>query len=60
MRVFGMTLLVSTVASITLWNLGLARKIWPTHPFLATVIVAAIIAVAVQLTWERNKATLGK
>ncbi|MBV9339334.1 MAG: hypothetical protein JO159_00405 [Acidobacteria bacterium] len=60
MRVFWMTLLVSIVASITLWNLGLAHKIWPTHPFLATVIVAAIIGIAVQLTWDRDKATLGK
>jgi hypothetical protein len=60
MRNFWMTLLVSTVASIALWNLHLARKIWPAHPFVATVLVAAIIGIAVQLTWDRDKQVLRK
>jgi hypothetical protein len=60
MRNFWMTLLVSTVASIALWNLDLARKIWPAHPFVATVLVAAIIGIAVQLTWDRDKQVLRK
>jgi len=49
MRTFLMTLLISTVATIVLWNLGLAHRIWPAHPFAATVIFAALCATLVQM-----------
>jgi len=49
MRIFLITLFVSTVASIVLWNFGLAAKIWPAHPILATAAIAAICGTVVQL-----------
>jgi hypothetical protein len=48
-RIFLITLLVSTVAGIVFWNFGLAFKIWPAHPFLTTVGLAAICGIVVQL-----------
>ena len=49
MRIFLVTLLVSAVASIGLWNFGFAHTIWPAHPFLATVVFAVICGVTAQL-----------
>ncbi|MGA7634705.1 MAG: hypothetical protein WCB11_28400 [Terriglobales bacterium] len=49
MRIFLITLLVSTVASIVFWNFGLAGKIWPAHPLFATVVLACICGIVVQL-----------
>jgi hypothetical protein len=31
------------------WNFGLAGKIWPAHPFFATVVLASICGTVVQL-----------
>jgi hypothetical protein len=56
MRIFLITFVVSTVASFALWQLGLASKISPAHPFLATVIVAAGCGIAVQLILSRDAA----
>ena len=49
MRISLITLLVSTVTTIVLWQFGLANKIWPAHPFVAAVALAAICGIAVQL-----------
>jgi hypothetical protein len=49
MRIFLITLLVSTVAGIVFWNFGLAGKIWPSHPFVTAVALAAICGIVVQL-----------
>jgi hypothetical protein len=56
MRVFLITLLVSTVGGIVFWNFGLANKIWPAHPFVTAVALAAICGIAVQLvlTYETS------
>ena len=48
MRTFLIVLLVSIVASIVLWNLGLAHLIWPGHPYAATVLCATLLAWGVQ------------
>ena len=48
-RTFLITLTASTVASVILWQVGLAAKIWPAHPLLTTVILAALGAAVVQL-----------
>jgi hypothetical protein len=48
-RNFLIVLVASTVASIGLWNFGMAHKIWPAHPLLATIFVAAMCGIAVQL-----------
>ena len=57
MRIFLITFVVSTVSSIALWQLGLASKISPAHPFFTTVIVAAGCGIAVQLILSRDSAT---
>ena len=49
MKSFLIVLAVSIVASIELWNLGLAAKIWPAHPLVATTVLATAIAMAVQI-----------
>ncbi len=49
MRIFLVTLLVSTMGGIALWDFGVANKIWPAHPFLATVAIAAGCGIVVQL-----------
>jgi hypothetical protein len=48
-RIFLITLLVSTVASIVLWQFGLAGRIWPAHPFVAAVALAALCGIVIQL-----------
>jgi hypothetical protein len=59
MRVFLITLAASTGASIALWNLGLARLIWPAHPMVLTAIAAAGCAAAVQMILQYDPATRG-
>ena len=49
MRIFLITLVVSTVAGIAFWNFGLANRIWPAHQFVAAVGLAAACGIAVQL-----------
>lgn len=56
MRIVLKTFLVSTVASLALWEFGLAYAIWPTHPFLATLGIAAACGIAVQLHLSRKPA----
>jgi hypothetical protein len=48
-RIFLITLLVSTVASIVFWQFGLAGKIWPAHPFVAALVLAALCGIVIQL-----------
>ena len=56
MRVFLITLAVSLGLSIGLWNFGLAQKIWPSHPLLATTVIAMVCAMAVQTILRRDEA----
>ncbi|MGH9452451.1 MAG: hypothetical protein ACRD2O_00595 [Terriglobia bacterium] len=49
MRIFLVTLGVSTFTGIGLWNFGFAVRIWPAYPLLATIIVAGLCGVTAQL-----------
>jgi len=49
MRIFLVTLAVSTLAGAALWQLGLASRIWSSHPFAATFVIAAGGGLAAQL-----------
>jgi hypothetical protein len=60
MRSFLFTLLASTIASIMLWNFGVAHIIWPAHPLLATTVIAAIFAILVQSLLSKDAATRAK
>ena len=57
MRIFVFDLVVSIMGTIVLWQFGLASKIWPAHPMLATTFIVAGCAIAVHaiLSRETNK-----
>jgi hypothetical protein len=48
MRIFLITLGVSIVTSIGLWNLGLAQRIWPEHPLLCTTLLSMACGITTQ------------
>jgi len=54
-RIFLIVLAVSIVASIVLWNFGVAASIWPAHPLLATTGLAMVIAIIIQMMLTRDK-----
>ena len=62
MKTFLIVLAVSIVASVELYNFGLAAKIWPAHPVICTTLLAWAIAMAVQffLRSEARKAKATK
>jgi hypothetical protein len=49
MKTFSVTFLISTAASICLWQLGLGNRIWPAHPFLAALATAIAAGIVVQV-----------
>jgi hypothetical protein len=49
MRVFLITLVTSTIASVGFWQFGLAGRVWPAHPLVATILLATACGVAVQI-----------
>jgi len=57
MRIFLVTLAVSTVSGVGLWQLGWAHRIWPAHPFVATVVLAAGCGMAAQLAASHDPVT---
>jgi hypothetical protein len=56
MRVFLIVLGISIVGSVVLWNFGIAQRIWPAHPALATTIVVGGCAALMQLILSRDSA----
>jgi len=56
MRIFLIVLAVSIALSIALWNFGIAGKIWPAHPLLATTVIAMVCAMVVQTVLRRDEA----
>ena len=48
MRVFPITLVVSTLETSVLWSFGLAQKIWPAHPILAIIPIAGVSWIVIQ------------
>jgi predicted transcriptional regulator YdeE len=57
MRIFLVTLVVSTVAGVALWQFGLAHRIWPSHPVLTAVVIAAGCGIAAQLAASHDPMT---
>ena len=55
MKNFLIVLAVSIVASVELYNFGLAAKIWPAHPILCTTLLAWAMAMAVQIFLSNEK-----
>jgi hypothetical protein len=48
MRIFLITLAVSIITSIGLWNFGIAHRIWPAHPLLCTTLLAMACGILAQ------------
>jgi hypothetical protein len=57
---FLIVLAVSIVASIELWNFGVAAKIWPSHPLLCTTVLAMALAIAVQMSLGKAQKSKSK
>jgi len=57
MRIFLVTLAVSTLAGVALWQFGLAHRIWPSHPVLATVVITAGCGIAAQMVASHDAFT---
>jgi cation transport regulator ChaC len=55
MKSFLVTFLVSTAASICLWQFGLGSRIWPAHPFFAAIGTAIAAGVAIQLLLSQKR-----
>ena len=56
MRIFLIVLGISIVGSVVLWNFGIAERIWPAHPVLATTIIAGGCATLMQSILSRDAA----
>ena len=56
MRIFLITLAASLVPSIALWQFGYSQKIWPSHPLLATTLIAWACGISVQTWLKREEA----
>jgi hypothetical protein len=56
MRVFLIVLGIAIVGSVVLWNFGIAQRIWPAHPVLATTIIAGGCAALMQSILSRDAA----
>ena len=57
MRIFLIVLGISTVGSIVLYNFGIAHRIWPAHPVVATTLIAGGCAGLMQSILSRDSAT---
>jgi hypothetical protein len=55
-RIFLYDLVVSIAGTLVLWQFGLASKIWPAHPMLATSGIIGICAIAVHQILSHEKA----
>jgi hypothetical protein len=54
MEAFLMTLVVSSLVTIGLMGSGLARRLWPGHPLLATLVLACIFGAMAQILLTRD------
>jgi hypothetical protein len=51
LKIFAVTFVVSSAATLCLREFGLGSKIWPAHPFMATLATALACGIAVQATF---------
>ncbi len=57
MKTFLITFLVSSAATICLWQFGLGKIMWPAHPFLAALLTALACGIGAQLVLSRKNVT---
>lgn len=49
-----MSTVIATVAGTAAWSFGLCAKLWPSHPFVADLLLSLITVVVVKQIWERE------
>jgi hypothetical protein len=49
-----MATVIATVIGTAAWWLGLDNKIWPTHPFLADLLLSLITVIGIKEIWKRE------
>jgi hypothetical protein len=42
---------IATLAAILAWRIRLPHKVWPAHPQVADLVIAAAISIILQLAW---------
>jgi len=47
--------LVATIAATLAWWLRLPHKIWPSHPYLADLLLSLVLCAVLQFTWSEPK-----
>jgi hypothetical protein len=48
--------IVATLAALLAWKIRLPHRVWPTHPQLASFLIAIAICVVLQVAWtEQSK-----
>ena len=57
MRIFLITLLVSTIVPIVFWLFGLAQRIWLARPMLAATVIPAGCGVLTQTLLSHDAAS---
>jgi len=59
-RKFLIDLTFSIVISFGLWEFGLARRIWPAHPYLAISLLTAVTCAILQVVLKKDAAEKSK
>ncbi|MGH9516137.1 MAG: hypothetical protein ACRD3P_10730 [Terriglobales bacterium] len=49
-----MSTVIATVAATCAWSFGLCDKMWPTHPFMADLLLSLVIVIVVKEIWKRE------
>lgn len=60
MRKFLIDLTFSIVISFGLWEFGLARRIWPAHPYLAISLLTAVTCAILQIVLKKDAESKGR
>jgi len=59
-RKFLIDLTFSIVISFGLWEFGLARRIWPAHPYLAISLLTAVTCAILQIVLKKDAESKGR
>jgi hypothetical protein len=49
-----MATVITTVAATAAWSFGLCAKLWPSHPFLADLLLSLVICIGVKEISKRE------
>lgn len=49
-----MSTVIATVVATGAWWFGLCDKVWPSHPFLADLLLSLVTVIVVKQIWQRE------